>query len=377
MILFLYNVCRLIFLGLMIWIYSLICNNDNIYGKIRNQYIKRGLPICGIFIAITFAFSLIGHGVPAKPDWIYLFLIHISIASIASFILWKMHLWPAGDSKLFIYSAIVLAILVPNAAYFPYTLFLSLLINILIPSACVFLAEAILAAMDRKKRNKESLLSIFDKNFFSEASGFMFTYICFAYIRESLRLALNVNSLIFFFLLLIIWPFLSKFFRKYKKITYLLTAGIIIFFIFSESAAQLGKAAMRGVLISLPFMTLRVLIKELMERDSIIEIEIRQLCPGTILTNKYHAMLQNEHPVFYKEVFSKNYPDGLTKEQYLKLREFILSNNNQEKLLPIQARKGTPFATGITAGLILTILLKGETVISLCKMIFQSIKELI
>ena len=362
-----YDITRISFIFAAGSTLSSICKTDNISGKIINKLIIEILRTTGIYAAVFFLFSLTGCIPSLAPSWFLSYLLHISILVLMSALLWKLRLWPAGDSKLFFVCGLLPPLLLPEILNFPLTLSFSLLLNILLPAAAVFIAEAaadLCRQISQRNFSPESLLQ--NKNISDFVNSF-FVFFLARYIRVLLMSFFKLDNYLFFALMIFIYPVISKLLKNIW-ISLFLTLMLFILFFFTESMQELTYSAFISIGLSLPFIMLRKLMDILMQNDSVMPMHPKFLKEGVILTDRYKDIVKQAYPEFYSGVLYKIYPDGLSIFQANMLSKLIKEDNSRTPgLTPLEIRRGKPFAVWITAGLVLTLLTNGENIAALCK----------
>lgn len=354
-----------------------ICKSDNHNGKIINSLILEILKTTGIYTIVFFLFSLTG-GIPSlDPSWFLSYLLHILILSLMSAVLWKMRLWPAGDSKLFLVCGLLPPLLLPEILNFPVSLSFSLLLNILLPASAVFLAEAVTDLFRQTAEKKFSLELLFQhKNVSDFISSFLVFFIA-RYIRIMLMSFIKLDNYVFFALMIFIYPLISGFLKNIRISLFLILLMSVVF-LFTKTPFDLVCSALISIGLSLPFIVLRKLLDILMKNDSVMPMWPKYLREGVIITDRYKEIIKKAYPEFFDGVLYKIYPDGLSIFQANMLSKLIKEDNNRTPgLVPLEVRRGKPFAVWITAGLVLTLLTNGENIAALCKKIILLISGLI
>lgn len=334
-------------------------------GKIRNRYIKK--LIISVLIYLVTMTVLILAGAPYQPNssWFINYAIHVFISGLVSVVLWKAAIWPAGDSKLFTAVSAILPLIVQDSRHFPFLLFISLLMNILLPAGAAFAIEAF-RELCREIRHK-GLIEYFDigNGKLSVLLGTMFSFMLCRYASIMIREYINFPASMQFLLIFLIWPFISIFFRKFW-ISLILLLAACVYGYFNSSFTGLARSALASFSYSLPLILLRQLAIILMSKDSIISLSKEAIEPGLLLSDSYLKKLKKAFPDFYEENMQKMYPEGLTDTQSKELHRLFEENEEAARtLLPVEARHGKPFAEWIVAGLVLTCLLQGENVVML------------
>ncbi|MBP5287431.1 MAG: hypothetical protein J6Z08_05995 [Elusimicrobiales bacterium] len=354
-----------------------ICITDNLSGKIINKLILESIRTTGIYTAVFFLFSLTGHIPSLSPSWFLSYLFHVLILSLMSVILWKMRLWPAGDSKLFFVCGLLPPLLMPEILNFPFMLSFSLLLNILLPAAAVFIAEAAADLYRQIAGNKfRPELFMQHKNVSDFFSCFLVFFLA-RYIRTMLMSFIKLDNYVFFALMIFIYPVISRLLKNIRISLFLLLL-LFLMFIFTVSSHELVYSAFISIGLSLPFIVLRKLMEILMQNDSIMQLQPKYLREGVIITDRYKEIIKKAYPEFFDGVLYKIYPDGLSIFQANMLSKLIKEDNNRTPgLVPLEVRRGKPFAVWITAGLVLTLLINGENIAALCKKIILLISGLI
>lgn len=369
---FLYDIFRISLALIFGKLLYTVCAEDLKTSKIKNKHILLGLKIiftASALISIMAAFSI----VTVANGWFLNYITHLSICAVTSFLIWKFKLWPAGDAKLFILCSGLIPLLLPTPAYFPFFLFVSILVNILVPAAIIFFIQAVWQFLNdlfngRILNEIKNTKSIFLK--ILEFISITFIFVAFAYIRHLLRTVFHVDDNVFFVLLLMAW---SKIFRLIKKniaIYILCITGVIVYLWYLNPSKELLEVAWYSLSRSVPFLIFNYAILMLTNKASEFSLSPENLEYGVILTQKYLRNIEKNLPQFYKKHFDKTYPEGLTEEQALELKKILSSEGNEpekQKLIPVKCLRGKPFALWIVIGTIITILINGETFVSLCR----------
>ncbi|HBA60000.1 MAG TPA: hypothetical protein DCZ92_04105 [Elusimicrobia bacterium] len=359
---------------------------DNATGKIRNRLVLRGLAFVAAAYLLLGLQTLAGILPPALPAAFFgRYLQHGLITFVAAFMLWKSGTWPAGDAKLFILAALAIPLLIPGAAYFPNTLFIALLINILVPAAVVFIFQAAASACRGALRAdragvfqavrcaaaKGAELAAAKLKEPGKAAAFLLLTALFGvarFLRDEYSAVFHMDELLFFALMMVVWPLLSGLLKIGGRAALGGAALCAGFCSFSPFGRELLTHAGYGITRSIPFLVFYKALEGLMGRDTRVTITPGEISQGTVLSGTYLKKLEKAAPDFYSAHFREKYPDGLTGQQAEDLKAFILRPDTPApELAAVGAHTARPFAAWIAVGALLTLALHGETVINLCK----------
>ncbi len=116
---------------------------DYNYKKIPNNHLLVYLLIAIIGFLIPLGLTLSGRTHPWPPlgPFYLKTLAHVGVASVASIGLWRLGVWPAGDSKLFILLSVWIPLFDPFSPLLPWRLALASLINVFLPAAAFILLK--------------------------------------------------------------------------------------------------------------------------------------------------------------------------------------------------------------------------------------------
>ena len=94
---------KLVFIIMLLFYLCKIAASDILCGKIKNIHILRILEISAAYFAIIVFCKLAGIYVfPATFPWIQGYFLFLAVSAAISIALWRISVWPAGDSKLHI-----------------------------------------------------------------------------------------------------------------------------------------------------------------------------------------------------------------------------------------------------------------------------------
>jgi hypothetical protein len=127
---------------------------------VRNRWIVLGMLAGTAGLAYLLWNSILGHqhvrlgrlGEYYMP-WRYYskIFMHMGLSLTAGFTLWRLAILPAGDAKLYILFAFLIALIDPNLPTYPLLLFMLLLVNIFVPAGLFFAAETVARMLFRTR----------------------------------------------------------------------------------------------------------------------------------------------------------------------------------------------------------------------------------
>lgn len=132
-----------IFLGL----WGLVAASDYKQRKIRHRHLAFGLKFALVCYALMLASTALGERglVSVYYHWNFYSDLggYLASTAVAAMALWWARIWPAGDTKLFLFLAAVYPMMKVSSSFQSGWLFLSVLINIFLPAcAAIFLQAA-------------------------------------------------------------------------------------------------------------------------------------------------------------------------------------------------------------------------------------------
>ncbi|MFA6434576.1 MAG: hypothetical protein WCW52_07770 [Elusimicrobiales bacterium] len=361
-----------------IWALGVV-NADLATGKIPNSRAALGAGLLLGALGLLLLNSCLGSiGVAAGYlNWNFYLLWggHFGLTVLAGAVLWYSEIWPAGDAKFFMLTALWLPLINPLIKNFPDRLFLTLLINIFVAASLVSIGSLLAAGPARARPGglfKEIISGLGDrlrglargnKNNRREAAAYAanmtFLFLLPQAARaESLRFfpePLSRPDLLYFFLFFL-WDKIGPVFRS-KRWLYVSTACYILYFIAGyfyfrgRLAGLLLSALANASKFGLLLFFGRFVLESLLERKDLLHLRAAELEPGMLLGSKT-ARTFRQNPVFCG-AFEDCFKDGLTEEQVLLIKNWM------EKLpvpdAKIEVVRGRPFALWIFAGAVMSL----------------------
>lgn len=362
-------------------------------GKIPNRHIVLGLKIgaalhagvCGILLW-THRAELVPTGFNDVLLYLGIVALNTAAALAVSFFMWWMHLWAAGDAKLFT----IMVFLVPvdfyskfSVRFFPGFV---LLYNVFIVSLLVILGDLALKTFRTARGLKaQGLLkekisasigpaavwktvSTGWRGMLRILTGLVFSFLATSLIRKSIadvlqslvRLkftidlhSLAVNESIVFLLFFLFFRPLSYIFQN--VFVYFTTLACIIGYMILNALFQHNLKGVADVLrfggLSMALIAFRQAYDYYSERINMAPMPLSDLRENLILGRKSLETIRAAS-VDLKERFSLVYADGLTTEQVEALKEW-------KGMDPIEVSGTIPFAPCIFVGAIFTIIFQG------------------
>ncbi len=363
-------------------------------GRIPNRLIWLGVKlglfwhsIYILFIMWIFRDQLFSEGIRIIESYILEFGINSMIGLTIGFFMWWVHMWAAGDAKLFA----VFTFIIPVDFYskFHVNIFPSfaLLYNIFL---CALVVVCFDFALKLGKRSIESrrngeMRDFIDKhinrnyvkNYFSDnwkpwlrlILGLIFSFLVTSLIRKYLGEAVQklipwkftidltnveINESIIFLLFFLLFKPLSKLYQNliFYYITVFSLFGYLIFIMLNSGSPKIVLELIHFGGLSILLIAFRKVYEFYSERINVSEIPISEIQPKTILSKKTLGAIETTDKDFHKQHFDILYADGLTEEQIAALKEW-------NKMESLQISGTIPFAPCILSGVILTICLKG------------------
>lgn len=358
--------------------------------KIRNRLILIGLGICGAGYLYLFVNSVMGHwklrfiglGEYWLPLRFYPYLaVHFALAASAGLLTWWIRLWPAGDAKFYIVSALFLTLIEQNIVGFPGLVFLRLLINIFVPAGLWILATVALGALIALPRLRFSDLRretvalvertwIRAKDIWPYRYGFavyltnIFLLLTALEFLENRFVALAVfkgplGQLMILLVICVLWkPFSwvlsGKGFMKAWG-----ALGLWWYFDPVLRAQNLGEMMYGSFIHMLMFGVLyavfRSVVTLFLRKESEETIDAKRLKPGMILSEE--AWDAVEEAAESEDAVPERYPDGLFPEDIETLRSWT-----QLPDLMVSVYRATPFAVWVFTGALLTLTFRKNAV---------------
>ncbi|HBB65834.1 MAG: hypothetical protein A2X28_00365 [Elusimicrobia bacterium GWA2_56_46] len=393
-------VVSLLLLAYLAFLLTGIVREDILCGKIKNQELISGakavLAAVCCFLAVSVAaieFRL--KGVYFEPCFgypYYMALLENAAAGLAAgVVLWKAGVWPAGDAKLYALVCAAVPIMIPYAGWSPAFLFLSLLVNIFLPAAAVYLIQmsreqfglifSESAGLARKKIFDG--LSAAAAGLWANPGGivlFLFTMLVFSFVgawNSAQTGAFRINDKLFFVLLLAFGGRAGEYAEKAGVRIMLLSFGAIaVCAALFPGFLGLTRIVMYGLVKSAQFMAFRWLLYMVADRHlsscGTYRVSLEQLAPGMVVSGEYMEQLRRAEPGFLEECGFDKYRDGLTAGQVGRLH-LLLKNKSRDSRdeVGVPVFRVKPFAFWIGMGGALTVALSGNHVLMAAQLWFR------
>ncbi|MEW6200778.1 MAG: hypothetical protein AB1546_02300 [bacterium] len=379
---------------LLLWFGYLSSFADIKTGRIPNRQIMLGLKIGLAWHASYMGYlmwvsrtALFPEGMAAVGEYCGDVAMNTAIALAISFLMWWMHLWAAGDAKLFTVFSFLIPVMFYEKFYVKIFPSFALLYNVFLVALMVvagdFLYKLVLMAVRRKREGdlmkivRESLSrgAISERVFSNWRTilrwmvGLVFSFLITSLIRKyastllvksmSFQFTIDLENIAFNETILILLLFL--FFKPLSKLyenmivyytTIFCILGYVLFSaIFLRSGQVLSEIAHFGGL-SVIIIVFRRVYDYYAERVNVREIKREDLHENLILSKKERMRLQQENVKILGDDFEPFYADGLTQEQVEKIKAL-------EKKETIEVSGTIPFAPCIFGGAMATLLTRG------------------
>lgn len=353
---------------LVIIVFGAIISYEDIMKKrIRNKYLLYAITYS---IVLNIIYVFLEGGLP----YLKAFFINALFSLFVGFLLWYIHLWTAGDGKLFFTYALLIPLTTysnQSTTFFPsYTI----LINTFVPLFLVFLVNIFI------KPKKEELLKAF-KFMTNPYTVVQITFILFGFVwllsfpLSLLNIQSNyfVNILLLFFTMHVIAKVSEKYFHMRITHVSLLLAVVRMFFEFSTVVTISFAKQFVSILIS--YLFLRHFILRLGFYENSKSVRIEDLREGDIPMEKLVAQAKNgkkqkygKNEMFFSSIlgmFNKEKSPvfgreakGMTPEEVSALKKMHKSGKLDFDELLIH--KTLPFAPFMFFGVLLTLFAHGS-----------------
>ena len=377
----LYYVIKSLFITAVTALFIGMVHFDLKHFRIKNKYILAVLFSSLCFLLFASLLKILGEpSVFISLKWLIRYFVFLAISTILSLAIWKISIWPAGDSKMHIAASAALPLIIPDSNFFPFLLPLTLAVNIFVPPALAFVANASVSIF--RKENKLFSFSTFvsnaKKNMSAILGAIMIFLIC-RYVNELIKSYLYFSPIFQFVFIFLAWPLLKKKLFKNIKVILPVLAMLIVFGCFTFSSAKALESLATSIIYSGVLMALRFLSAFLVEQNAIELLRADQIRSGLILDPEYRKIIKKSNPQFYdKYLHNQNYPEGLTALQAEALKNLICDcqNSGDSSLAKICSVRYKAFSEWIAFGLMLSCLLNGNHVITLFKYFIMMLKRI-
>ncbi len=363
-------------------------------GRIPNRLIWLGVKLglfwhtlYILFIMWLFKDRLFTEGIRLIEAYIVEFGINSAIGLAIGFFMWWVHMWAAGDAKLF--SVFTFMIPVDFYSKFHVRLFPSfaLLYNIFLCALVVVCFDFALKLVKRGAESRRSgeMREFIDKfvnrkyasSFISNhwkpwlrlILGLIFSFLITSMIRKYLSTAveklipwkftidlkdIEINESIIFLLFFLLFRPLTKLYQNliFYYITIFSLAAYLIFVVLYTNSPKILFELVHFGGLSILLIIFRKVYEFYSERINVMSIPLNELIPKTILSKKTIKQIETADKDFFKQNFELLFADGLTEDQINALKDW-------NKIQTIEISGTIPFAPCILAGVILTVAIKG------------------
>ena len=352
---------------------------DYKYGKIRNIWVLASV-LYGVFVLIFSVSYLYFTNIRFNWEYILEFSLNILFALLSGVIMWICGLWSAGDAKLFFGYAAIIPINVYNWGYILGFPSFVILINTFVPLFVYYLFSILKNTSFKEKI--DIIKEMLNIKFILKNSLFIFAFIWVIKMILSTKMMARYGSniftvvaLLFLFLLL---------FEHLLKIDILVISLIlsVLYLIDSYKEILTLHFAWYFLSIFILFIFLRYFIINLGYTFLSKEVDIEDLKPGMIpleniiIKSGRYFKKKIEHTSFLSGLLDKlgdqrlfhNVSDGLSEDEVKKIQK--MHSHGEFKNDSIKIGQVVPFAHFMFIGVILTIIFKGNFIISLFKIMF-------
>jgi len=316
------------------------------YGKIFNKHLLWAL---GILIVI-YIVILIGPW-SLGEDYFFNFGMNLVIAFAIGFLFWHLGLWSAADSKLFTVYAALVPLIVYSRTYYSLFPSLTLLINSFVPFFVGFSLKAFFTASINRKRKFFSNVRLKDVLALVMLIFVMMWIPSLVFKIFHTRLIFIISLAIMFGLAFV----LKKLFEE--NLVFVMIGLTIVRIIFDYAYVSTFGFLKQFSYLSILIVVIYVLINS-GSQFFVKKINIKKIRPGMILAGKVYdgkKEIKLEHPA-----------EGLTMKD---VRKILRLYKNKKVGDSVNIYQTIPFAPFMFAGALLTIVLRGDFLISLVKLL--------
>ena len=315
-------------------------------GKIFNKHLLWAL---GILVAVYITI-LIGPW-SLGENYFFNLGINLVIAFAVGFLFWHLGLWSAADSKLFTVYAVLIPLAVYSRTYYSLFPSLTLLINSFVPFFVGFSLKAFFTASIGRRKKFFSNVRLKD----------VFTLVMLIFVMMwipslifqifHVKLIFIINLAIMFVLAFI----LKKLFDE--NLIYVMVGLTVVRIIFDYAYVSTFGFLKQFSYLSILIIAIFVLINS-SSQFFVKKVNIKKIRPGMILAGKVYdgkKEVKLEHPA-----------EGLTMKD---VRKILRLYKNKKIGDNVNIYQTIPFAPFMFAGALLTIVLRGDFLVSLIKLL--------
>lgn len=385
-----------LFLPVLFFIGAVTSWQDLRCGKIKNKWVVLGL-IYGLGLILVFFlwdltaqsatkfFYLKIKGMPADSpvlvftitfQYLEAVVINFLFSMAAGFAMWKFGAWSAGDAKLFFVFSLLLPLKYYSKSYLPLFPSFALLINIFIPIFFFLMVKAVFFGGGAIQRIKKLKMEDFKKKALSGLLNFLRMFLGFAamflIVQGTQKIAggfLHINfSAIQVFVLFCLF-FVGKPLFNFLK-NNIVFAALALFWFFFISAGYfyfheflvgfLSRIFYMALIFVVCFGSLRKLLELYLKEKETKEINAEHLNSHSQICKDFWLDIKHSDSKIYNLLEKKSFLDS---EDIEIVKNFCLQNGCKK----IKVYKSFPFALWMTAGLVLTIILRGSVLSGIVK----------
>ena len=333
----------------MIFVLGVVTSYEDIkFGKIRNKWI-----ILALSYSIVINLVLLSLNYYSR-HYIVNLLIDALLALVVGFLIWLVHLWTAGDAKLFF----AFAALSPAISAHYYAFLINLLSNIFIPISIYLLLHLLF-----KANYKKSVFHLKKTFAFEAIYSLIFFIFGISWVVKEILNLLGIRSNIFLvFLFSFLLFYLAE--RIIKIEIVFLSLGLSVLRLLVDNSVYSIKFGLEFLILIFMFLLLRIFLVSLSSEYFTEKLKFNELKAGMIPAEN---IFEDKGRFFKKPVpFSitgmardnkmgisifRNFGKGIDKEDVKRLN--ILQKKLPFKTLKVQITM--PFAPFIFLGVLLTI----------------------
>jgi len=350
------------FLPMILFLGFITTYEDYKLGKIRNLWII-------IALAYSLAINSFFFFTSKNTGYFIELSVNVALALVLGFAMYLINFWNAGDAKLFTAFTALIPLEVYNIGYIPYFSSSNIFINTFVPFFALY-SIYILFKSTWKQKLYYLKLSFEPKQVVGLAL-FVFAFLWpLSFLTRTFGLPSNYFFMVFFFFIMLI--LLEKFVKS--KMTITLVVASLLRFIFDPTVYTLQSWISLFWLI-IGFMFLRYFILYMSYDFLTREVDMHLLKPGMIpaevvykkdgkfLKRKllHFSLISYMQEARAKETLFNPTPEGLSKQDIKRLKRI---ERHEEHLRVYKTLSLAPY---LFAGVILTILFKGNMFISIAQ----------
>ncbi|HOX28178.1 MAG TPA: hypothetical protein PLQ76_03375, partial [bacterium] len=304
-----------VFTLLLLTLAAIITVEDIRFGKIKNKWIVNGIIAgCVIHGFIIIFYNILPGDVSVDLSYIRDVVVNTAFAFCCGYLMWKIGVWSAGDSKLFLLFSFLLPLNYYKYSYIDYFPAFNLLINIFAVSFLAVLVKIVLSIRDRFAAGEAKLLfnpSSFYKRAAETASNaakkwpvFIIMFVLFNAVfmaarflqskvtGGNLNFLINLGSFVF---MLTAMGWISKktsdFVEKYPVVKKLILMMLVVVSVSIISLAPtLGGRLVSSSKVIISFMVIVSAILKILDfyinLSDVKTITINELQPGMVLSTE-------------------------------------------------------------------------------------------